>query len=36
VLEAGNPVVPEPGTLALLMTAGLALGVLSLRRRWAA
>ena len=36
VQEAGNPAVPEPGTLALLMTAGLALGVLSLRRRWAA
>ena len=32
VQEAGNPAVPEPGTLALLMTAGLALGVLSLRR----
>ena len=36
VREAGNPAVPEPGTLALLMAAGLALGVLSLRRRWAA
>lgn len=37
VQEAGNPTpIPAPGTLALLMTAGLALGVLSLRRRWAA
>ena len=36
VQEAGNSAVPEPGTLALLMTAGLALGVLSLRRRWSA
>ena len=32
VQETGNPAVPEPGTLALLMTAGLALGLLSLRR----
>ena len=32
VQELGNAAVPEPGTLALLITAGLALGVLSLPR----
>jgi len=32
VQDAGQPV-PAPGTLALLMTAGLALGVVALRRR---